>query len=174
MDSQHSSFAGHQYSRAAIAVAIVVALTPAAAFAQAAGEVLQAQPGDIVLTRNVPTRIAYRQPVSPGLALVVSPMPNQQLDNALGLSTGEVSDADAANLGASAPSGNTTAVGQALNNALGNNLGTRTGSSSGTVPGNAIGGSMGAIGNATSGIGGQVTGALSQIPMATVPVGTGH
>jgi hypothetical protein len=173
MDSQHYAFAGHQFSRAAVAVAILVALTPITAFAQSAGEVLQAQPGDIVLTRNVPARIAYRQPVSPGMALVISPMPNQQLDNALGLSNGEVSDDDAANLSASSPSSNTTTVGQALNNALGNSLGSHIGGSNGTAPGAAVGGSMGAIGNATGGIGGQVTGALSQIPMATVPVG-GH
>ena len=170
MDSQHHCLAGNQLNCAAIAVALAIALAPAAALADGAHIAVKANPGDIVLTRNVATRIAYRQPVSPGMALLINPMPNQQIDSALGLGNSELSDADVASLSATPQSGNTTAVGNAVNNALASSVGSHVGGPA--TGGNTLGGSLGTIGNVTSGLGGQVTGALSQLPM--VAAGSGH
>ena len=170
MDSQHHCLAGNQLNCAVIAVAIAIVFAPAVAIADGARIAVKANPGEIVLTRNVATRIAYRQPVSPGMALLISPMPNQEIDSALGIGNSELSDADVAGLGATPQSGNITAVGNAVNNALASNVGNHVvGPLTG---GNTAGGSMGVIGSATSGIGAQVTGALSQLPMAAA--GSGH
>lgn len=170
MDSQHHCLVGNQLNFAAIAVAIAIALAPAAALADDARIAVKANPGEIVLTRNVATRIAYRQPVSPGMALLISPMPNQEIDSALGIGNGELSDADAAGLGATPQSGNTTVVGNAVSNAIASSVGSHVGAP--LTGGNVAGGSIGAIGNVTSGISGQVAGALSQLPMAAA--GSGH
>jgi hypothetical protein len=172
MSSQRAYISNIACHRIAIALTLAVAF-PAAVLADGARIAVKAKPGEIVLTRNVSDRIAYRQPVSPGMALLVSPMPNQSIDSALGLGNGEVSDADAAGLGATPASGNTTSVGNAVTNALVNSVGGRTGNSGPLTGNNAAGGPMGAVGNATSGIGSQVTGAMSQIPMAAA-VGGGH
>ena len=170
MDSQHHCLAGNQLNCAVIVVAIAIVFAPAAAIADGARIAVKANPGEIVLTRNVATRIAYRQPVSPGMALLISPMPNQEIDSALGIGNSELSDADVAGLGATQQSGNATAVGNAVNNAVASSVGSHVGGP--LTGGNVAGGSMGAIGNVTSGITGQVTGALSQLPMAAA--GSGH
>lgn len=154
-----------------IALAFAIALVPMVTLADGARIAVKANPGEIVMTRNVSDHIAYRQPVSQGMALLVSPMPNQAINGALGL--GEVSDADAAGLGATPPSGNNTAVGNAITNALANSVGGHASNNAPITGNNTAGGSMGAISNATSGIGSQVTGALSQLPMAAA-IGSGH
>ena len=46
--------------------------------------------GEMVLLRDVNARLAYR-PAPPGIALIVDPTPNREIDSALG--TGEMSDA---------------------------------------------------------------------------------
>lgn len=174
MVSNRHCLSGSPRNRIMLAVVAVIVLAPAAALAQGIRTAVKANPGEIVLTRNVPTRIAYRQPVSPGMALLINPMPNQQINSALGLGTGELSDADVAGLSATPRSGNSTAVANAVNNALAGSVGSHADGNSIPMTGNVAGGSMGAIGNATSGIGGQVTGALSQIPMVSMPAGSGH
>lgn len=157
---------------------LAVALVPSMASASGARYAVKAAPGEIVLLRNVATRPADRQPVSPGMALLVDPSPRQQIASALGLSSGDLSDADYANLSASSPAGGnsqSTTVGSAIHNAIDNTLGSGGGSGGNAVAGNgvsnAISGPVGAVGDTTRGIGDQITGALSQIPM---PTGNGH
>lgn len=162
-------------------VALAMALLPCAVAMAGDGagarEGVNAKPGEIVLLRNVATRPAYREPVSPGMALIVNPSPRQQIDNSLGLGNGELSDADVANLSATPQHGN-TAIGRVLDRALGAGLGHSTSDSGGTMArngvSNVVGGSVGSIGSATRGIGAQVTGALSQLPMSTAAAGIGH
>ncbi|EIL96999.1 MULTISPECIES: hypothetical protein [Rhodanobacter] len=162
-------------------IALAIALLPSAmAFAGddlGARAGVKAKPGEIVLLRDVATRPAYRQPLSPGMALIVNPSPRQQIDNSLGLGQGELSDADVANLGATPRQGN-TAIGRVLDRALGTNLGHSASGNSGMVArngvSNVVDGSTGSIGPATRGIGEQVTSALSQLPLSTAAAGIGH
>lgn len=160
-------------------IALAIALLPSAmAFAGddlGARAGVKAKPGEIVLLRDVATRPAYRQPLSPGMALIVNPSPRQQIDNSLGLGHGELSDADVANLGATPRQGN-TAIGRVLDRALGTNLGhsANGGMVARNGVSNVVGGSTGSIGSATRGIGEQVTGALSQLPLSTAAAGIGH
>ncbi|SEJ15617.1 hypothetical protein [Frateuria terrea] len=147
------------------ALALVLASPGHAADAHRA---VQAQPGDIVVLRNVSTRPAYRS-APPGMALMVSPSPRPEITASLG--TRELSDEDFARLDA-APSQaaqlQSTAVGRTLDAVL------LRGSGSGpTVAGNGVSNTVaapiGALGDATRGIGNQVQGALSQLPF-----GGGH
>lgn len=154
---------------------------PAVAASDGAGarQGVKPRPGEIVLLRNVATRPADRQPPSPGMALLVNPSPRSQLDNALGLGGGEMSDADFANLSATPRTTRTSGggtVNRAINGALGNSMGGNAHAGT-TVAGNGVSnvvsGPMGAVGNATRGIGRQVTGALSQLPLSNLPLNPG-
>ena len=131
--------------------------------------------GEMVLLRDVNARHAYRQ-VPPGIALIVDPTPNREIEHSLG--TGEMSDSEFAAMSA----GQLVANGQAgslpqqvTGRALQGSLGRVTGDG-GMLSGNGIvrgvGGATGAITGATRGIGATVTGALSQFPTGTNP-GTG-
>ncbi|MGN6280887.1 hypothetical protein [Frateuria sp.] len=125
-----------------------------------------AKPGDIVLLRNVSTRAAVR-PAPPGMALMVSPSPQPEILASLG--SGELSDDDIAQLGATpVPTAQLqSTVGRALDGML------VRGSGGTTVAGNGVSNTVtapiGAVGNATRGIGDQVQGALAQLPF-----GNGH
>jgi hypothetical protein len=129
---------------------------------------VQAQPGDIVLLRNVPARPADR-PAPPGMAVMVSPSPRSEINASLG--AGELSDEDFAQLGAMATPAEqlqSSAVGRTLDAML-----VRSSGSGATVAGNGVSNTIaapiGAVGNATRGIGNQVQGALSQLTF-----GNGH
>ena len=157
-------------SEASVLLAALLVTMAAPAFAQSARQAVKADPGEIVMTRNVAARVAYRQPLSPGVALLVSPKPNNQIDSALGLGTGEVSDSDAAALNASASAANGTAVGHALNGALAGMAGTH-------APGNAgVSNSDVATGmrNTTGSIAGQVIGALGPLSTSLAAPAGGH
>jgi hypothetical protein len=156
-----------------------VMVLPLAATASGARQGVKAQPGEIVLLRDVSTRPAYR-PAPPGIALIAEPSPRREIGQALGTSTGmdELSDDDYASLGsntgAGAAHGSTTierVTGQTVNNTLGKV--TDNGMLSGGQFSNTIGGSMGAVGNATRGIGDQVRGALAQFPLGQPAGGPG-
>jgi len=157
----------HRLALWPLSAAIALAWAPAGHAADA-HRAVQAQPGDIVLLRTVPTRPAYR-PAPPGMALMVSPSPRSEVDASLGAH--ELSDEDFAQLGAT-PSPNahlpSNAVGRTLDGMLVRGAGGGT-----TVAGNGVSNTvaapMGAVGNATRGIGDQVQGALSQLPF-----GSGH
>lgn len=148
---------------------------PAAAWAgdgSGARQGVTAKPGEIVLLRNVATRPANQSPVSPGMALIVNPSPRGQIDSALGLGGSQMSDAEFASLSAtprSSQTGSAGTVGRAIDGALGNGV-QGSARSSGNVAGNGVsnvvGGPMGAVGNATRGIGSQVSNALSQLPLS--------
>ena len=155
-------------ARITIAVCLTALLAPARG-----REAVQARPGEMVLLRQVAARPAYRQPSSPGMALLVDTSPRSQLVGALGIGSGEISDADYASLNAAnaqvGSSSHDTAVSRALNGTLGNTAlaaGSNR-SSMASVNGfsTAVGGSLGSVSGATRGIGNQVTGALSQIPL---------
>jgi hypothetical protein len=169
-------------ARAALPAALAMLLLPAAASAgdgAGARQGVQARPGEIVLLRNVATRPADRPPVAPGMALIVDPSPRGQVDTALGLGSDEMSDADFASLSATprANQGRGGTVDRAINGALGNAAGGNAHAGN-TVAGNGVSnvvsGPMGAVGNATRGIGDRVTGALSQLPLSGLPAGGGH
>lgn len=164
----------------ALLAVLAMLLLPAAASASdgsGARQGVKARPGEIVLLRNVATRPADRSPVSPGMALIVNPSPRGQVDAALGLGSDEMSDADFASL--SATPRTAQARGGTVNRAVNGALGTTVGGNAhagNTVAGNGVsnvvGGPMGAVGNATRGIGDRVTGALSQLPLSNFPAGS--
>jgi len=158
-----------------IALLLGALLLPTSVFAADAHVAVQPKHGDIVLLRNVSTRPAYR-PAPPGVALMVDPSPRGEIAHALG--TGELSDADFASLDAStAPAGHGhTVVEQMVGTAVGGTLGGNPGH--GTVSGNGvsnvIAAPLGTVGNTTRGIGNQIVGALSQLPMMTSNPPGGH
>jgi hypothetical protein len=94
-------------------------LLPASVLAADAHQAAKARPGDIVLLRNVSTRLAYR-PAPPGMALMVDPSPRPETVRAL--STEELSDADYTSLDATPVQGSShgAVVGQVVGDAIGN------------------------------------------------------
>ncbi|KAA8993444.1 hypothetical protein FJU31_18515 [Stenotrophomonas cyclobalanopsidis] len=164
-------------------LALLLALScPLAAAASGARQGVKAQPGEIVLLRDVAARPAYRM-APPGMALIADPKPQHEIATALGSGGGssgmdELSDDDYAGLGAgqtgrmAAPGG--TTVERVTHQALGGTLGR---SSDGALGGNSLGGAMsgplGAVGNTTRGIGDTVRGALAQFPLGAAPQGGG-
>ncbi|RDS80607.1 hypothetical protein [Dyella psychrodurans] len=183
MDSSHPSVNSQACRCAFLAGAFVLALIPVVSFADGARVAQKAKPGEIVLIRNVAARPADRPPTAPGLALMVSASPNPQLANGMNGSTGsgEITDAEIADLNAGPTAGGAapgqTNVQRSLNAALGTNSG---GNSAGAVSNNGVSnlvsgatggaGAGAAVADSTRGIGDQVTGAMSQIPM----LGAGH
>lgn len=157
---------------------MAVLLAPAAVQASGARQGVKAQPGEMVLLRDVSARPAYR-PAPPGVALIADPSPRREVDGALGTSSGmdELSDDDYASLGSNAgmsPHQQTT-VERVTTGTVNTTLGraTTSGVLSGNTLGRSIGGPMGAVGNATRGIGDQVRGALAQFPLGQPAGGTG-
>lgn len=149
---------------------------PAMVLGADAHQAVQAKPGEIVLLRNVATRPADRA-APPGMALIVNPSPQHELDGALGL--GELSDDDYASLDASPARGHagTTTVETIVNRALGGSTGAEVGLRNHATPsgmGTAMAGPMGALTNTTGGIGNQVQGALSALPGMTPAPAGGH
>lgn len=156
-----------------------VLLVPAAVQASGARQGVKQQPGEIVLLRDVSARPAYR-PAPPGVALIADPSPRREVDGALGTSTGmdELSDDDYASLGSNAGTASPhhpTTVERVTTGTVNNTLGraTTSGVLSGNSLGRSIGGPMGAVGNATRGIGDQVRGALAQFPLGQPTGGNG-
>lgn len=147
-----------------------VLLGPDVALAAEARQGDVAEPGEIVLLRDVSARQAIRS-APPGMALIVDPSPKSEIDMMLG--TGELSDAEYASLGAgAADSGPKTTVEQMIGRAVGGSL-TGTASGNGSLSSSGftrfLGASMGAAGSATRGVGDQVNGALSQLPLVSPP-----
>lgn len=160
------------------ALALAMAL-PTVAQASGARQGVKAQPGEMVLLRDVPTRPAYR-PAPPGVALIADPSPKREVGQALGTSTGmdELSDDDYAALGSNSGAGSVHApttiervTGTTVTHALGG--ATDNGVLSGNQLSGAIGGPMGAVGGATRGIADQVRGALAQFPLGQPAGGPG-
>ncbi|MCF7750972.1 hypothetical protein KQ945_09470 [Bacillus subtilis subsp. subtilis] len=152
---------------------------PLAAQASGARQGVKAQPGEIVLLRDVSTRPAYR-PAPPGMALIADPSPRREVSRALGTSTGmdELSDDDYAALGSNTGAGlahSQTTIERVTGHTVNATLGkvTDNGMLSGGQLSNAIGGPMGAVTGATRGIGDQVRGALAQFPLGQPAGGPG-
>lgn len=176
MDSVH---AARRAGTMAWVVAAALLLAPAAAQASGARQGVKQQPGEIGLLRDVSARPAYR-PAPPGVALIADPSPRREVSGALGTSTGmdELSDDDYASLGSNtgiASSHHQTTVERVTTGTVNNTLGraTTSGVLSGNTLGRSIGGPMGAVGNATRGIGDQVRGALAQFPLGQPAGGNG-
>lgn len=154
---------------------LLVLVVPLAAAASGARQGVKAQPGEIVLLRDVSTRPAYRM-APPGVALIADPKPQHEIAAALGSGSGaasgmdELSDDDYAGLGAG-QAGNmnahgVTTVERVTQQALGGTLGrSGEGMMSGSSLSGAMSGPLGAVGNTTRGIGDTVRGALSQFPL---------
>jgi hypothetical protein len=144
----------------------------------------KAKPGEIVLIRNVATRPADRAPTAPGLALMVSASPNPQLSSNMNTGSGEITDAEIADLNAGPRAGGMAQGPAGVQRPLSTAMGTHAGGNSAgaAVSNNGVsnmitgaggGGPAGAaasVADSTRGIGDQVTGALSQMPM----MGVGH
>lgn len=143
---------------------VVLAGAPLAGRAADAHRAVAAKPGDIVLLRTVSTRPAAR-PAPPGMALMVSPSPQPEILASLG--SGELSDQDIAQMGASPSAGAQpqSTVARTLDGMLvRGNGGTTTVAGNGMS--NTVAAPVGAVGNATRGLTDQVQGALSQLPLA--------
>jgi hypothetical protein len=174
MDSQHQSIHSQACRCAATtAASVVMMLIPAMSFADGAHVAQKAQPGDIVLIRNVAERPADRNPTAPGMALMISASPNPQLANAIGgnSNTGEITDTEIGDLTAGVSSGHGGSgqnVQHSLSTALGvNNGGNSAGTASNGVS-NLVGGPAGAAGSVTDStrnVSDQITSAVSQIPI---------
>ncbi len=145
----------------------------ASASASGARQGVKAQPGEIVLLRDVSARPAYRM-APPGMALIADPKPQREIAAALGAGapangTDELSDEDYAGMGAgqaataTAPAG--TTVERVTQQALGGTLGRHGDGMVGSSLGGAMSGPLGAVGNSTRGIGETVRGALGQFPL---------
>lgn len=180
MDSSRHSY-GQVCRCVLIASASALALTPVVSFADGARVAQKAQPGEIVLIRNVATRPADRNPTAPGMALMVSASPNPQLGNAVqGAGNGEITDQEIDDLTAGISSG-ARASGQGsgsqhlLNpdlaqNTGGNNAAAANGNSTNSLTaGGGAGGATGAVVDSTRNISDQITNTISQLP-----IGAGH
>ncbi|WP_075678264.1 hypothetical protein [Stenotrophomonas sp. TD3] len=157
----------------AAALAVTLLTVSADAAASGARQGVKAQPGEIVLLRDVSARPAYRM-APPGMALIADPKPQREIASALGAgapSTGmdELSDEDYAGMGAgqaaTAASPRGTTVERVTQQALGGTLGRSSDGMVGSSLGGALGGPLGAVGNSTRGIGDTVRGALAQFPL---------
>jgi len=153
--------------RAAFACAGLCGWFPAPAVADGARMGQNAQPGDIVVIRNVATRPADRAPTAPGTALLVNASPASLPSHAPG--SDEVSDAEIAALDAGPAAGGisaTNSLPRALHSALGTNdvggNGRGDNSASTALNAPAVGGP---IADGTRHIGSEVTSALSQMPL---------
>lgn len=167
MQSPHAQSA-RCHRPSALCVAAALACLPLAGLAADAHRAVKAVPGDMVLLRNVSARPADRM-APPGMALIVSPSPRPEITAALGAQ--ELSDSDYASLGAT-PSSTARLQSTTVGRALAGTLARGTGGNP-TVAGNGVSNTvatpLGAVGNATAGIGDQVRGALAQFPL-----GNGH
>ncbi|TDV30867.1 hypothetical protein [Stenotrophomonas sp. CC22-02] len=163
---------------ASLALALLAVAT--AAGASGARQGVKAQPGEIVLLRDVAARPAYRM-APPGIALIADPKPQREIAAALGSGDpasgmDELSDADYAGMGAGhstppAAAGGTT-VERVTQQALGGTLGRNGDGMVGSSLGGAMSGPLGAVGNSTRGIADTVRGALGQFPLqGTAPAG---
>lgn len=158
-----------------LAALLATFLLPGPASAAGSRSGVQPAPGEMVLLRDVNARTAYR-PAPPGLALLVDPTPNRELE--AGTGTGELGDADFAAISTGqrfgAP-GPVATVDRTVEGALAAGPGSGAASQGGMMGGDGFGGAvsgpLGAVGSATRGIGHQVTGALSQFPLGQKPGG---
>jgi hypothetical protein len=162
---------------ASVAIVVAMGVIPTLSFADGAHVAQKAGPGDIVLIRNVATRPADRNPIAPGMALMVNASPNPQLNNAISGNgnTGEMTDTEIGDLTANVSAGNgnsgQNSMQRSLNSALGINTGGNSagGNASNNGVSNLVAGPAGAAGSitdSTRSLGDQVTNAVSQIPMA--------
>jgi len=109
----------HRYA-ALIGVLLIGAAVSQCALASGARQGVKAQPGEIVLLRDVSTRPAYR-PAPPGMALIADPSPRKELGTALGAGgMSELSDDDYASMGGpmGAVGGATRGIGDQVRGAL--------------------------------------------------------
>lgn len=147
-----------------LAVTTALALSVHDAHAGDARKGVKAAHGEIVLLRDVSTRPATRmQP--PGMALLVDPRPNRSLNAVLGQGA-MLSDAEIATLSASPVRGTTQRVGNTITQMLGAAT-TTTGGVRQAPNRNAPTGMqpMGAIGQATRGLGNTMQQAMGAIPV---------
>lgn len=164
----------------AAALAIAPLLVGTGASASGARQGVKAQPGEIVLLRDVSARPAYRM-APPGMALIADLKPQREIATALGAGgttngMDELSDEDYAGMGAGqaasvATPGGTT-VERVTQQALGGTLGRGGDGMVGSNLAGAMSGPLGAVGSSTRGIADTVRGALAQFPLqGTAPAG---
>ena len=147
-----------------LATLAAAAMPPGVAAAADARAGVHARHGEMVLLRDVHTRPAYR-PAPKGIALIVDPTPNREINQALG--TGEMSDADFAAISSGhslSPVRPASGIDATVSSAVSTSLGTGQVQHSGTSVGGALSGPLGNVGTTTRGIGDHVSGALSNLP----------
>ena len=146
---------------------LVLLAAPASVRAADAHVGVQPDRGEMVLLRDVSARHAYRK-APPGIALIVDPTPNREIDQGLG--TGEMSDDEIAGMSSGRLDGHggVTLPQQMTDRALLGSTGRLTGDSSafsGSGFSRSVGGATGALTGATRGIAPTITDALSQLPV---------
>lgn len=140
------------------------AMLPGVAAAADARAGVHARHGEMTLLRDVHARHAYR-PAPKGIALIVDPTPNREINQALG--TGEMSDADFAAISSGHSLSQVrpaSGIDTTVTSALSTSLGTGQVQQSGAGVGGGLSGPLGSVGATTRGIGNHVTGALSNLP----------
>ncbi|QAU24115.1 hypothetical protein EO087_09030 [Dyella sp. M7H15-1] len=174
MESTHPLIQSKACRCASIAGLIAIAMMPAISFADGAHVGQKAGPGDIVLIRNVAARPADRNPIAPGMALMVNASPNPQLNNSLNGGGGEMSDSEIADLTASVSARGASPGQSSMQRSLNAALGINTGGNSAGAANNGVsnvvgspgpGGAAATITDNTRAIGDQVTSAVSQISL---------
>ena len=124
--------------------------------------------GEMVLLGGVSARPAYR-PAPPGIALIVDPTPNREINASLG--TGEMSDDEFAGMATGqigANGAHASLPARIVDRALGGSVGGLAGANgswSGDGIARGVGGGTGTLGGATRSIAPTITGALSQVPL---------
>lgn len=174
MDSTRLYLPCHVCRCVGLAAVLITMPAPAVSFADGALVGQKAQPGEIVVIRNVAARPADRNPTALDMALMVNTSLNPQLNNAINGSggSGEITDMEIADLTAGVVSGNGATGQSSVQRSLNAALGTNTGGNTAGVAGNGISnlmsgstGSGGSVAENTRNIGDQVTNDVSQIPM---------
>jgi len=165
----HCQSHARTFLRAGIAAGVLVAslAVPVAVDAASARKAVHPKPGEIVLLRDVPTRPATRQ-APPALGLLVDAKPNSQVDAALGAM--ELSDSEAGAVSAPVLSATRMLHGSAGTSSMlaaphgADGQAAPRGAATNTTP-------LSVLGNATRGVGSQVTGALQALPLGKPPRG---
>ncbi|NLG58783.1 MAG: hypothetical protein GX538_01295 [Gammaproteobacteria bacterium] len=154
-----------RFLSATVATLAAAAVLPGVAAAADARAGVHPRHGEMVLLRDVHARQAYR-PMPPGVALIVDPTPNREIDR--GLATGELSDADFAAMSTghslTGVRPQTSGIDAGVTSAINAGLGTGHMRPGTNAAGGTLTGPLGNVGATTRGIGSHVTGALSNLP----------
>lgn len=168
-----AAYSPRSCASALAACTAILVIVPLPADASGARRGDRQQHGEVVVLRDVSARQAIRR-MPPGMAVIMDPRPTREINDALGL--GELSEDEYAGMAAGTvavrpPTTVEQVAGKALEGSLGGMVrGDGVLSGDGMV--RTIGVPVGIVGGATRGIGDQVRGALSQLPIPSQAAGS--